>query len=426
MTLIFFTMICFVSASMTLVFGFILSTCALFKPLKKTKLVQSYLLRLRWENHLQLKSKIPTAGSGQEVYWIHAASGEIEYAKPLLRELKLRDPACFILLTYSSVSAVDFLGNLPEIDVHCPLPLDFYGQPSRLMLRFRPKILLIARSDLWPITIHECRKHKIKTLLFATTQSKPLTWGPKKWMLKMLNHISFVTDDDCTNAQLSEEHTSIDGDPRYDQVLWRIANKKETLPLKAFLGNSPLVVFGSTWNEDLVALATFLRDLRFHFVLVPHEWNHEAELFLKKILSGRLWKKYSDLRNAPHNFALLEGIVVDEKGLLAELYSEADAVFVGGSFKKKVHSVMEPLACGKPVFVGPFYKNNREAIEFSQKFYDNHSFVEPIENGSDLAPRILSLLTKPIMNEKILSEVSSRQGATLRLLEQMELVLKKQ
>ena len=38
--------------------------------------------------------------------------------------------------------------------------------------------------------------------------------------------------------------------------------------------------------------------------------------------------------------------------------------FIGGSFRKTVHSVMEALGAGLKTFVGPKHKNNREAIEF--------------------------------------------------------------
>ena len=42
-------------------------------------------------------------------------------------------------------------------------------------------------------------------------------------------------------------------------------------------------------------------------------------------------------------------LILDQIGILAELYTWGTAAFVGGSFKKQVHSVMEPLAAGLPV-----------------------------------------------------------------------------
>jgi 3-deoxy-D-manno-octulosonic-acid transferase len=58
-------------------------------------------------------------------------------------------------------------------------------------------------------------------------------------------------------------------------------------------------------------------------------------------------------------------LIFDQKGWLAELYQLAQVALIGGSFKEQVHSVMEALGCGLPVLVGPCYKNNREAIEFT-------------------------------------------------------------
>ena len=57
----------------------------------------------------------------------------------------------------------------------------------------------------------------------------------------------------------------------------------------------------------------------------------------------------------------MDVLVVDKVGLLAKLYGVADITFVGGSFRGRVHNVMEPAAMGKPVVFGPTVQNAHEA-----------------------------------------------------------------
>ena len=56
-------------------------------------------------------------------------------------------------------------------------------------------------------------------------------------------------------------------------------------------------------------------------------------------------------------------MIIDAIGKLADLYSYGNIAFVGGSFKGKVHNVLEPAIYGIPVLTGPFIKNSSEALQ---------------------------------------------------------------
>ena len=97
-------------------------------------------------------------------------------------------------------------------------------------------------------------------------------------------------------------------------------------------------------------------------------------------------------------------LLVDEIGYLADLYRYADIAFVGGSFKEKVHSVMEPLCCGLPVLVGPFYQNNPEAAKYVKQTQppilyvcqNSHELIHSVQKieteRSELSAQILNLM----------------------------------
>ena len=60
-------------------------------------------------------------------------------------------------------------------------------------------------------------------------------------------------------------------------------------------------------------------------------------------------------------------VIIDSVGILAALYSIAQAAYVGGSFKQGVHNVMEPAIYGIPVIYGPVHTNSYEAVRLNQE-----------------------------------------------------------
>jgi len=55
-------------------------------------------------------------------------------------------------------------------------------------------------------------------------------------------------------------------------------------------------------------------------------------------------------------------VLVDQVGILAELYTTASLAYVGGGFHRSgLHSVIEPAAAGVPVLFGPRHGGSRDA-----------------------------------------------------------------
>lgn len=374
----------------------------LFK--KENKFLQTLLLRWNAFQHLR---KMPALSAHQKIYWFHAASGEIEYAKPVMRELKLRDPQCVVIWSYSSLSAQDFFSSVIDVDFKFPLPYDSVWGTKRLLQIIKPNVFLIARSDLWPELLNQLHRLKIPRLLFAATISpRKASRMVNQNIFSLLSHISCVSHDDIKHA--TQMHTSavisMDGDPRADQVYYRARNTKTKFNFQPLLKNQNILLLGSTWPEDEQALKNVFQLSHWSFILVPHEWSQQKRQVYTEFFSSKTVGFLSEIQASeqlpPKHFDI---IIVDFKGILADLYQHATAVFVGGSFKDKVHSVYEPLAWGKRVFVGPLYRNNREAIEFSQMQKHGQSFVTPIQNGDELykimqklSPQHLADLTESI------------------------------
>lgn len=360
--------------------------------------------------------------------WIHAASGELEYAKPLFREIKKQNPKQSILVTYFSPSALSMIEKTKEIDAWSPLPWDTDSEILNFLNKFKPQVLIIARTDLWPNLIRHCKNRNIKTILMGATfaEGSKKIKGLGKWVTKLaltnLDHILVVsqTDQQMLESIYSDQFakkTIVSGDPRLDQVYHRIQEKRP-LPqlLTDWARNNLVLVAGSTWPEDEQPLIKALAHLNLKALIVPHENTYKHIDSLKKLcvangLSVSVWSEYK--MNSDEQNITSQILIFDQMGLLADLYQLAPLAFVGGSFKAQVHSVMEALAYGCKVFVGPHYKNNREAIEFSKL-----QFVIPCKDCEDLINKLASTLASQNAQEKTLIQdrVLSQRGATQTVL----------
>src|SRR5690606_3292113 len=85
-------------------------------------------------------------------------------------------------------------------------------------------------------------------------------------------------------------------------------------------------------------------------------------------------------------------LLIDQVGILAEIYTWGNLAFVGGSFRTQVHSVMEPLAASLPVIVGPHHHNNREALTFKNQNLGGQPVVTEVKDTETLATTLTAIL----------------------------------
>lgn len=385
------------------------------------------------------KANILKTLAGRQPILIHASSGEFEYAKPVIREMKRKHPEIPIVVTYFSPSYAKAIRQEPGVDIALPLPLDLPTPIHGFLLTLNPRMILIARTDLWPEFINQANRLKIPTLLFSCT-TRPLK-GFKKilspyfhWLYGKLTQIYCVDETDLLSLQkmAPTAQSRVYGDTRYDQVIYRLQHPK---PHKSDLFKDihpPILVAGSTWPEDekilIPAIAELLKKQQLRLVIAPHEPNVEH---LSQLEERFLQAQISTTRYSAATTWETPVLLIDQVGHLAEIYSHAHIAFVGGSYRKKVHSVMEPLAAGLPVFVGPYHTNNREALQFQHISTDVlPSLVRCAQNEKEfhhiLTETIQTLESNPKTQEAIKNEVNKKSGATKHILEWIDTQLNKE
>lgn len=399
------------------VFMFLIKSCLPVLRFIPNKKMRYYFLH---QGELFKKPKSPLA---LRPLWIHASSGEIEYARSLIRLVREKHPHIPVMITHSSLSSRASLEKL-DVELAGVIPLDEASCVQNFIHLTQPRALLVARTDIWPTLLSELKKQNIPSYLFSATFAS----GSKKMQglglsvlriaLKNFKKIYFVSsaDEKLAHSHFPDLNGQIMGDTRYDQVVYRLEN---SVPI-SIARHPQIFVLGSTWPEDetvLIPVAAQMQKQNWKFLWVPHEIHPQALAHLKKKLE-KLNLQVAVLSEGVTNdlWQKNDVLLVDQIGVLASLYKLAYVAFVGGSFRKQVHSVMEALATGSPVIVGPYHTNNREALEFQEL-----GAVKVAHNKAEMISCLeASAQNRARLSLQLYEEIQKRLGVTQKILQDLE------
>lgn len=315
-----------------------------------------------------INSKLPKTETKR--IWMHCASlGEFEQGRPLLEELKIKNPELKIVLTFFSPSGYEVMKDYKGADYVLYLPMDSPFNAGKFLDAVNPSLVLWVKYEYWFYYLEELRKRKIPVILVSGIfrYNQPFfKWYGAIWrqMLKSFNHF-FVQNDE--SKELLEQlgftnNVTTSGDTRFDRVK-AIAEDFEPLPLiDVFCGNSQVIVAGSTWEEDEIELLHFVKaNPAVKFIIAPHEIDEENLKDVKQEFTNSIF--YSELlQTTNYKSEAANILIIDNIGMLSRLYKYATIAYVGGGFGEDgVHNVLEAAVYGKPVIFGPVYEKYIEA-----------------------------------------------------------------
>ncbi len=354
----------------------------------------------------KLKHFIHQLPNQNQRIWVHVSSyGEYLQAEPLLIALKKKTPNVIIIVTVFSPSGHENIKIQPPVDYLCYLPFDTYFQVKRFTRLLSPSFAVIVRHDIWPNMVWRIKKENTPLFLIdASLPDKSLRFIP---IFKTLNSfllrqftvifvISVKQADKFERIGCSPEQLIVSGDTKYDQVYKRSRNvgKISELIKNPALQNKKTLVAGSTWLTDELMIIPAFSQLHKKkenclLIIAPHEPTDKRILEIESLCQKYVLKatRYSNLKNGDTDFQCL---IIDKIGLLAKIYSLGTAAFVGGSFKTKIHNVLEPAIHGVPVFFGPKVEASAEA---NHLLNNNAAFIVRSEN--DIEQLLLQLFNDP-------------------------------
>ena len=173
--------------------------------------------------------------------------------------------------------------------------------------------------------------------------------------------ITFFVQDTPSQLLLNKHNlpNTVTGDTRLDRVLKIREQKTPLLEIEDFASNNMVMVVGSLRKEDVDIIIDFINQHpKIKFIVAPHEINEGMIQPLEQRID-------STIRHSRANSNIQEQVlIIDNIGMLSQLYRYANFAYVGGGFSDGLHNILEPAVYEIPVFFGnKDYQRFKEAID---------------------------------------------------------------
>ncbi len=368
-----------------------------------------------------------TQYASHPVMVVHCASlGEYEHIKPFLREFKRVRPDFRTIVLFFSPSGYRHARPFSGVDLFLYAPFEWFLSLWRFHRMVRPALWIIAKHDVWPNQVWMAHWLGVPIFLINASlhdQSSRLLIYSRAFhrnIYQKFTAILAVSDADRNNflklADASRVQTV--GDTKYDQVFYRRdeSRKKAVLPL-AVIQNRWIFVAGSTWPEDHRHLLPAIRSVmethsEFLAIICPHE---PTDAHLRELLEA-FPEDQRILYSEMNQYREQSVIIVDQVGILANLYSAGKVAYVGGSFKQNIHNVLEAAVYEIPVLFGPVNQNSHEA-----QLLKANGGAYQVHDAREIEQYLRKFLTNDIFRQEVgkraFQVVQQNAGATRRTVE---------
>ena len=332
------------------------------------------LLRLWWRGrrepgyreNLQERFGIYSGEKPPKALWLHAVSvGEARAAAPLVRALKGLLPDHTVVMTCTTAAGRETLKQVYGQSVLAAfLPYDYPESVQGFLERFRPRLGVLMETELWPNLLAQCQRRAVPVVLANARMSQKSARGYRRWRaftgpaIRSLAAVCAQSEADAGRLRaLGAPRVEVTGNLKFDATLdeAQLAAGREW---KAKLGRPVLLLASTREGEEKIlieALPTPLENLL--IVVVPRHPQRFDEV--AQWADGR--RSRNDVPDGKTRIYL-----GDTMGEMAFYYAACDVAVIGGSFLPLGgQNLIEALAAGAPVVVGPSMFNFAEATRLA-------------------------------------------------------------
>jgi len=330
-----------------------------------------------WRERFGFVAMARDAHRYQRWIWVHAVSvGESNAAAPLIRKLQLEHPDCGIVVTSMTPTGSDRIRALFGDQVcHVFAPYDYSGAVKRFLRVFRPTLVVLVETELWPNLVHYSKTSGARVIVVNARLSDKSFRGYERYaalgrpMLMQIDCIAAQTAADAARfirLGVPSARVQVTGNVKFELELPPDLGARTAALAQRIEGKRPTWIAASTREgEDSKVLHAFRLCLQAFpdllLVLVPRHPERFRAVERLCIEQGlRVVSRSSGKPVTPHTQVLLG----DSMGELLAYYGLCDVAFVGGSLVDTgCQNVLEPAALGLPVLTGPSHYNFAAACE---------------------------------------------------------------
>jgi len=350
----------------------------------------------------------------KEIIWVHAVSvGEVNAAIPLIDSMLHRYEDREILVTTSTLTGSNILLSKMDNKIyHQYLPVDIPHFLEKFISFWKPSILIILETEIWPNLIESCKNNEVRTLLVnARLSNKSL--NSYKYIRHLISDaikkldviLTQYKSDSERFEELCGESLKIEacGNLKFDYEIPKELNLI-TQSIKddwAIAGiHRPTLIAASTHEgEEEIILDSFMKILESKsdalLIVVPRHPERFDRVYKKIKKTNLVVAKRSLEEDISEKVNVLLG---DTMGELNLLYSVSDIAFVGGSLVDHGgQNLLEPASLSRPICSG---ENLRNFQEISKELKEKNA-LKIIKEPSDLVEFFLELISeKELLKEK--------------------------
>lgn len=380
----------------------------------------------RFGSYLPFKQDV-----SRPLIWIHAVSlGETRAAAILLRELRKAIPHMRLLLSSGTATGrSEGEKLLQEGDIQVWQPWDTRAATRAFFEHFKPTLGVLMETEIWPHLIASARAAHVPTALVNARMSDKSFQQSKRWYAALLAQQAYrslaavyaqTQGDAARLTALGAKVTGVLGNLKFD-----ITPTPEQVAMGTAFRLSqprPIILLASSREGEEALLLTALQALpseerqAAQWLIVPRHPQRFDEVagFIEAAGFGVI-RRSQNAGFSSHTPSGLGTIWLgDSLGEMAFYYSLATSALLGGSFARLGgQNLIEALACGCPIVMGPHMFNFEEAASLAAA--SNVAFkADNLVSGIHMA-----LALGSFDRDTAVQFVAAHQGAAAKLAAQL-------
>jgi len=385
--------------------------------------------------------------SGKPIIWLQAVSvGEVLAARPLIDRFRQDFPGYQLLISTTTKTGYEVCrskvladGAPCGDDLLIFFPLDYRWIVRRVLRLFRPVLICLIETELWPNFIWTADRMGIPVTLINGRISRHSYRGYRRFrflmrrVLRCFASMGMQTDDDARRIikiGAPAERVRVTHSLKYDGAAMIDADALDDAAIRAEIkvpASARILTAGSTHYYEEEVLADIYERLRQEcndlvLILAPRHPDRVPRIQAYLERRGLPYNLKSAFSNGDRPFAPI--VVIDTLGELVKFYKVASVVFVGKSLTQKGgHNPIEPAVFARPIVFGPYMDNFEEAASLLIRA----GGARVVHDTDELRAAILELLTDPehaaAMGRRAREAVMACTGAVDESIAQMKQAL---